>query len=641
MTNINTNSHKKKETFRQGWDYNVGKIKWIAQIWKNHLAWLFVLFFMTIISVAAAFAYPYLFGKIINLLKSSEKGILSNETLTSIRNLVVIFGMVGILRVLASEYPAFRAMINLKVDMDVRNSAFAHILRKSHRYFLRFRTGDLVMRLTDDIYDYPKIAWFSCSGIFRAVESGSKVIFCLAYMFTVNMVLTIIAFMPLPFMLAVFARYQKALRDSFFDVRRAASEVNNSLESCFSGIRILKAYNGENHQVELFNKVLEDRFNKEMRVTYLWTFIWHLYPAINMIGQVIVLGMGSWLIFSGKFQVGYMYMFYVYMDMLLHPLLDIPNLFTTSRDAFACIDRQHELHEFDRKNDENPDIVGEDIGSIDSLEFINVGFEYEKLRDDEKKEHVGIGELREQTRKKAISGEIEVEGEKIRVLHDINMNVKKGSKIAIVGAVGSGKTTLIKLITRILRPSDGEILVNGRQVEEYDLRKLRSLIGYVPQEVVLFSDSISDNVSFGRDVDEADILRVLSMAQVEKEVAAFEKGLATILGQRGQTVSGGQKQRLAIARALAGKPSLLILDDCTAALDAENEEKFWDDLKKYYPGTTCIIVTHRISTARRADRIYVIEDGTISHQGTHDELLLESNLYAAYQSRDPSLSRVQ
>jgi ATP-binding cassette subfamily B protein len=629
------NNEKKKITFRDEWEYNKSRIIWVFKRWRRHSVWLIVLLFMTMISTLGALAYPFLFGRIVNLLKGSEETGLSDEVIRQVRNLVVIFGLVGVLRVISAFYPSFRAMINLKIDMDVRNNAFAHILRKSHRYFLRFRTGDLVMRLTDDIYDYPKIAWFCCSGIFRAVESTSKVIFCLAYMFTQSTILTVIAFMPLPFMLAVFGRYQRSLRDSYFDVRQAASETNNSLESCFSGIRILKAYNGEENQAKLFDEVLEDRFKKEMKVVYLWTFIWHLYPAINMIGQVIVLGMGSWLIFQEQFQVGTMYMFYVYMDMLLHPLLDIPNLFTTSRDAFACIDRQIELHEFDRKNDEHPDIGGLDIEEIKTVAFNNVHFAYEKLLADEKEEVLSTAEKLQKTRMQAMDGIIEVDGEMIPVLHDINMKIEKGTKIAIIGSVGSGKTTLVKLVTRILKPTEGQITINGKPVEDYDIRQLRKLIGYVPQEVVLFSDSISDNISFGRDIDESDVLRVLELAQVKDEVMEFENSLDTVLGQRGQTVSGGQKQRLAIARALAGKPDLLILDDCTAALDAENEEKFWDDMRKFYPETTCVIVTHRISTAQRADVIYVIEDGTITHSGTHAELLRDSDLYKAYQTKEP------
>lgn len=628
---------------KESWVYNRDKIRWVAKQWKPHRLWWIVLFFMTIISTAATLAYPFLFKQIINILLTFKDIGFTNEIIKKIAlimvwNFIWIFGIVGLLRVLASFYPALRAMINIKIEMDVREDAFAHILKKSQRYFLRFRTGDLVMRLTDDLADYPKIGWFCCSGIFRAVESTSKVIFSLLYMAMQNMMLTLIAFLPLPFMLAVFSYYQNRLRDSFFAVRQAASETNNSLESCFSGIRILKAYRGEEHQARLFDNVLEDRFQKEMHVIYLWTFIWHLYPAINMVGQILVLGVGSWLIFQQQFQVGTMYMFYIYMDMLLHPLLDIPNLFTTSRDAFACIDRQEELHEFDEANDEYPDKAGEQIDSIDAIEFKNVGFAYERLREDEKPqklskfEQIRIARLMARKTKEG-----QIKGEMIPILHDINMKIKKGSKVAIVGRVGSGKTTLVKLLTRILKPTSGQIIINGKQVEHYDLRMLRNRIGYVPQDVVLFSDPIRDNVSFGRSVDESTVIRSLEFAQVKNEIMDFEKGLDTILGQRGQSVSGGQKQRLAIARAQVAKPDVLILDDCTAALDAENEEKLWDDLRRHYPGTTCVIVTHRIATAKRADVIHVIENGTIAFSGTHDELLERSELYREFQTREPAL----
>jgi ATP-binding cassette subfamily B multidrug efflux pump len=648
---ITVNEDLKTKNSDYGWKYNLDKIKWVLNLWKPHMVWLYVLFVMTIISTAAYIAYPWLFNKIIEVLRGAQDTGITPEVTQKVNGFLWIFLAVGVLRVLASFYPSFRAMINLKVEMDVRNSAFSHILRKAHRYFLRFRTGDLVMRLTDDIYEYPKIAWFTCSGIFRAVESLSKILFTMAVMLTYNAVLTIVSFLPLPFMLVVFSRYQIALRERFFAVRQAASEVNNSLESCFSGIRILKAYNGEEHQARMFDEVLEDRFDKELKVVYLWTLIWHLYPAINMVGQVIVLGLGSYMITMDQmtlsignynwviepFQVGAMYMFFVYMDQLLSPLLDIPNLFTTSRDAFACIDRQEELHNFDEKNDENPEKAGEPIEKINQIEFRNIDFAYEKLREDDfdfrqlsKEEQMKI------SRKFALEAkEEDIHGEMIPILRNINLSIKKGTKIAIVGSVGSGKTTLVKLITRILRPSEGEIQINEKNVDSYNIRQLRSLIGYVPQEVVLFSDSIRDNVSFGREIPEDDILRSIEFAQIKDEVLSFEKGLDTVLGQRGQTVSGGQKQRLAIARALAGKPDLLILDDCTAALDAENEEEFWDDMRVNYPETTCVIVTHRISTARRADTIYVIENGTISASGTHEELLKKSELYRAFQAREP------
>jgi len=219
------------------------------------------------------------------------------------------------------------------------------------------------------------------------------------------------------------------------------------------------------------------------------------------------------------------------------------------------------------------------------------------------------------------------------VLNGINLTLKAGTKAAVVGPVGCGKSTLIKLAAGMLPPQEGKVFVNGRPLSEYDIVSYRTLTGYIPQEPVLFSESVKDNVAFGRDINEELVWEALKQGQVADEVRGFVKGADQMLGQRGLTVSGGQKQRIAIARALAGRPGILLMDDCTASLDAENEEGFWEMFAQEFPDAACLIVTHRLATAKRADVIYVLDDGSIVGAGTHDELLKTCEAYRNFQTR--------
>jgi ATP-binding cassette subfamily B protein len=274
-------------------------------------------------------------------------------------------------------------------------------------------------------------------------------------------------------------------------------------------------------------------------------------------------------------------------------MMDIPNLFVTSRTAFACIDREIEIEETPGGTEQWGQGTYR-LPHFESIELKNVSFSY--------------------------NGETPT-------LAGIDLRLERGRRVAVVGAVGSGKTTLLKLIASQLPPSQGEIILNNWPLADYDLSSYRAVTGYIPQEATLFSESVSENVSFGRDLDEGDIEHALRLGQVWYEMTALPEGLSQVLGQKGLSISGGQKQRLAIARALAGGPQLLLMDDCTSALDAENERAFWDEFSRRYPEAACLIVTHRLATARQADEIYVLDQGRIVGRGSHDELLASCEEY--------------
>lgn len=569
-------------------------LRWIWEVWRPHRGWLWLLFLLTLLSSAVALAFP----RVIGYLVDAVNGLTPETTPEQSRHLalvyILILAAVGLARTLSRLYPAARALVNAKIDVDVRQTYFSQIVDKGYKFFGKFRTGDLVTRLTDDIGGFPKISWFCCSGIFRAVESASKFLFCVLFMLTMNWQLTLLIITPLPLMLFLFYRVRTALTKRSLERQRIISTTNEALESSFAGIRILKAFRGEREQSRRFDAILTDRIQVELRLMMLWMMMHNTFMGVQFLGQIIVVIAGGIMVVNGQITIGELTAFFVYVGMLLPPMMDIPNLFVTSRTAFACIDREIELEQTPGGT-EGWATGTLKLGLFESIRLTDVGFSYSE--------------------------------EGPPTLAGVDLELERGRRVAVVGAVGSGKTTLLRLIASQLPAMQGEMLLNGRPLTDYDLASYRRVTGYIPQEATLFSESVSENVSFGRDLDADSIESALRLGQVWDEMVGLPEGLDQVLGQKGLSISGGQKQRLAIARALAGGPQLLLMDDCTSALDAENERAFWDEFGRRYPEAACLIVTHRLATARQADEIYVLHQGRIVGRGTHDELLAGCEQY--------------
>ena len=575
--------------------------RWIWSFWKPHRGWLVLLAFLTLLSSAVAIGYPLIFKFLIdNLERSLSAGDPALASSTTWR-LVWLFAVIGLARSLTHLYPGVRAMINAKLGMDIRRYYFARIIQKGYAFFQKLRTGDLVTRLTDDIEGFPKIAWFCCSGIFRAIESSSKFIFCMAVMLSMNWKLALLSITMLPLMLYIFYRLRSALTLRAQQQQKIISRTNDALEAAFSGVRILKAFTAEDNQSREFRKLLDERIGVEVNLVKLWMGIMQLYWGIEFVGQMIVVVAGGFMVIRGSLTPGEFYAFYIYLSLLMQPLIDIPQLFVSSRQAFACIDREIEIEET-KGGTETVFIGVQPLKSVNSIELRNASFRF---------------------------------GPDLPwALSELNLTLHRGERAAVVGAVGSGKTTLIKVVSGLLPPTEGEVLINGEPISSWDIRSYRSRVGYIPQEATLFSESVADNIRFGRDIEYDAVRESLEMAQVIDEMEAMPNGLNQVLGQKGLTVSGGQKQRLAIARALAHSPDLLLMDDVTASLDAENERKFWNVFSQRFPDAACLIVTHRLATARQADIIYVLHEGKIVGKGTHAQLIAECEEYRNFLTRD-------
>jgi ATP-binding cassette subfamily B protein len=563
-----------------------GYLKWIMGFWKPHKKHLVVLVFFTLVSSIVALSFPLVFRY---LLDHVQQVLGTAEGSSEFHKIVMILAVLAFARFIAGLYPGARAWLNSKIGLDIRDKVFANLLKKDYRFWNTFRPGDLTTRLSDDIVDYPRIAWFSCSAVFRALESSSRLVFCLGVMFFMSWELTLIALIPLPVMFLIFSQVEQRLGKRVEESRKATSHTGDLLDSTFAGIQIIKAYNAEEGQAARLRRLLDKRLGIDLSITKLVMLLHAVYSVIGQIGKVTVMLVGGLFVIWNRIGIGEFYAFYVYLDMILAPMMDIPNLFIASRQAFTSIDREREILNFP----DAPHMNGtEGEGAILRLKLETAGFRYPGT---------GAG----------VTG--------------LDIELISPGVFALVGEVGSGKSTVLKMLTRQLPCSEGRILYNGTELNELSDEYLISETGYVPQESSLFSESVGDNVRLAREIPDAvvaDSLRIAGLDGTE-----LESGAETVLGQGGVGVSGGQKQRIAIARALAGNPSLFLFDDCTAALDAEKEEAFWKELTEARKDALILVVSHRQATVRRSRKVIFVHEGELKAFDTHENLLKSSKLY--------------
>ncbi len=581
-------------------------LSWIWHVWKEKKGLIALLLFLTLLSSAVAVAFPLLTKSLFDSLQEILSGTAHAEDPTiAIRRTAWSFAALGLAGFIAGFFPGIRGALNVIFDYVVRKRYFAVLTEKDHRFFARFSSGDLVTRLTSDIAEGPKLAWFLCSGIFRAVESTSKVLFCIVAMFLLDARLALFSVLPLPFMLFIFARTQDRIYDRVRKNEEAVSRIHEQLETSFSGARIIKAFNRETSYGRFFSEVLEQRFHTEMAVTRLDTILNLIYQNIDYVAQIALVFAGGIAAVRGRITIGTFYAFYNYLNLLIFPILDIPQLFVSGKRAFVNIDRLEELADFPSAPPQDP--ARDRTTRFETLEFSGFSFAYK--------------------------------GRERNALCDISIGIARGERILVVGAVGSGKSTLLKAAAGLLAPDSGSISINGIPLSAFGQGTWTEMIGYVPQEALLFSGSIEENVALGApgssgasadspELPEERFWELLRIAQMEGEVRSLPDAGSSLVGQRGTSLSGGQKQRLAVARALARDPQLLLLDDMTASLDTENEERLWRLLES--KETSILAVSHRLSSIQYVDKVLFLEQGQRSAFGPHEELLATNAAYRRF-----------
>lgn len=578
-------------------------VRWLFEVWRTRKRLALFLIVFSIANALLAVAYPLFMRAVIDAIKNKA----GMEAIS--RNVLILLAL-GITNFFVyASMQGTRAWTNLVLERDFRQRVFEHLIRLGRGFFQRFRTGDIVTRLTDNLSTDMKLSWFACSGIFRTIEALCMIVFGLAAMVRLNPVLTLFAVGPLPILIIIFMWTSSAVEARYERLQKRISDVNAHMESCFSGIRVVKAYRREGAQEQGFHEVITRRKSAEIDAVKVGTIIQAMYGYIWQFGVVIVLLVGGKMVMEGKLTIGTLAAFDAYVMLLVFPMYDIGTFFVRGKSAAVSIRRLTDMEDVEPEIKEaaqaGPLAATAQPGEMPCVDI-------EGFRGDLKFESVSLC---------FVPGGV-------RVLDSVSFEVKPGEIVALVGRVASGKSSVVNLIPRLIDPTDGRISLDGVPTKELRLEDFRKLIGYVPQEPLLFSDTIENNIRFHRDwINPEDIMQAAEVSRLVDEVESFPDRFQTKIGQRGVTISGGQKQRIALARALAAKPKILILDDCTASLDAQTETALWEGLKKVFPLCATIVISHRAATLERANLILVFERGKIVERGTHRELVRKKGVY--------------
>lgn len=591
---------------------------WFAQFWRQKKAVMTGIILLTVLTTAIKTTLPVLLAGVIDALTPTagkepaivgflrsipgfEIGASYHDTVMAL--IAVYFGVAVLAELFTRALPLSRAYLNLIFAAMMRTTYFDVFTRRNARFFRTFRTGDLTSRLTDDIDgQWDRLAWYSCSGIMRPFEAFLVLAMTLTTMASYSWELTLWSFLPIPFLAVLLARTEDRMVAATDAKQQSVSECYDALESAFSGIRIVKSTQSESSQLGRYHEVLQRRVAREkdfLRINQLLTF---LSMLVNHIGTIIVIFVGSYMTINHTLTLGQFLLFIVYLERLVEPVWTLSWFYASSRQTFRYVDRLRETEAGNyREHEPQPEVSSPVVEPASPEEFRTLSFE-----------GVSFRYLPESARP---------------TLENISFTLQAGELLAIVGPVGAGKTTLLELIAAHVQPTVGRILVNGRDLASRSASEVARLAGYIRQESVLFSETVADNIRLGDTLDDTDVAAALDTAMLARELQFFPQGVNTLLGQRGLSLSGGQKQRLSIARTLVRRPQLLLMDDCTAAMDARTEAQFWQAFKRELPGTACIIVTHRMATARQADKILVLDRGILREEGVHAELVARNGFY--------------
>jgi ATP-binding cassette subfamily B multidrug efflux pump len=429
--------------------------------------------------------------------------------------------------------------------------------------------------------------------------SANTIVFtaaALPLMIRISPRLTLFAFVPLPFASLLVQQFGAKIHKRFERIQAMFSDISAKAQENFSGARLIRAFAQEEAEIVSFDAANQEYIGRSMHLVRLMAMLWPTLEFVLGLSLMITLLVGGHQVLAGHISAGEFAEYLVYMVQLTFPMIAVGWVVNLFQRGTASVIRIDELLKAEPEIKDEPGLRPLHRALDGDIEFRNLTFRYTP--------------------------------DGPTVLHNINLNIPAGSSLAIVGPTGSGKTTLINLIPRIYDAEPGMVLVDGLPIRDHALEQLRRDIGVVPQETFLFSDTLAHNVSFGApDASDREIQDAASIAHIRAEILEFPKGFGTIVGERGITLSGGQKQRTAIARAVIRNPRILILDDALASVDTYTEEQILSGLKRVMEGRTTIFISHRVSTARNADRIAVLVDGRIAERGTHEELLGRGGYY--------------
>jgi ATP-binding cassette subfamily B multidrug efflux pump len=487
--------------------------------------------------------------------------------------------------------------ISRDIEFDIRNQLFSHLVKLSSDFYARYRTGDIMARATNDLN---AVRMMLGPGVMYWTETMFTAVLSIAVMLSVDWKLTLVCLIPAPLVSIAVMYFGKRIHDRFEVIQKMFSDISSRVQENLSGVRVIRAYAQENPELHKFELLNQDYVGENIRLAKLSGLFMPLLQALISLSFLMVLLAGGYRMLEHRISLGSFVMFNTYMGMLVWPMIAIGWVVNLMQRGKASWGRIMELMQ------EKPVIFADE----------------------------SAGDFNEAREAKEVAGALRFEGVEVKypagwALKKVDLEIAAGETVAIVGHTGSGKSTLVSLIPRLIDPTRGRVLLDGIDLRQLDPEWVRRQIGFVPQETFLFSATLRDNIAWGVEgAPDEDISRAAELAGLAPDIAGFPAGFQTMIGERGLTLSGGQKQRVAIARAILRDPRILILDDALSSVDTLTEESILTALAGVMRGRTTILISHRVSTVQGADRIFVIEHGEVAEQGTHDQLIAGGGYYA-------------